>query len=485
MSDTSAPSRGLLVIPENINKAAVLAFARVFIGVFWLFEVTVGNNWKLGLGSGANPGWVGPGAGDTVREEIGLAVEDGTWAAPAWVFQNMIEPNAEAFSYLVIGLQVMFGLFFIFGFMIRPTALIAITFDLSVFFLGNSRIPPFFTAAHLLLLATGAGMYYGADGWITQQIRSSRRRGARAVRWLIELPLLKSPRAQTAVLAASALFATYFFMQIAMRETERLSLVAMDLAVLFGLVAAGFYFARRTTDRLQVVVALLRVFVGFKFLQQIWVWTEPGVNALPGWAGTDKLRDLFELISANHWAPLGWVVDTAVLPAMAFWAAVFAVVQFAVGAMLIVGYRTRLAATVGLVYLGTLGVLGFTRYAPFAFGLLVVVLALDAGHRLSLDSARLADRPVRYGLPIHRHAVPALVMLSAASAVALGIAVFTTGGLAPNGYEEDMGHVVAAMVALFSGMFAVIGWLQLRSGGPDEQPAVPRHDTREPHTLGV
>jgi hypothetical protein len=300
----------------------------------------------------------------------------------------------------------------------------------------------------------------------------------------MELPFFSRDRVKLTILVGATLFAVYFLLQIVMMPTERFGMVALELAVIFGLVAAATYFVRVASDRLGVVAALLRIFIGLKFLHEIWVRTEPGVNGLPGWAGVAEQRELFETVSANHWAPVAWLVDTAVLPAMAFWVGVFGVLQFAVGVMLVVGYRTRLAAIVGLAYLGTLGVLGFTRYAPFVFGLLVVVLALDSGRRLSIDSKRLAGRKVRYGLPVHRAAVPALVAVAVAGFLATAVAVVVTGGIAPDGYTESMPQMVAAMVALFAGMFALIGWLQLRTGGPDELPHEPRADTRL-HTLGI
>jgi hypothetical protein len=451
-------------ITRDTRKAAAIAFARIFIGVFWLFEVTVGHNWKIGgFGSGTNPGWVGEGAGDTVRENIASAVDDGTWSWIGALFENVVEPGAAAFSYGVIALQLAFGLFFIAGFMVRPMALVAITFDLSVFFLGNSRIPPFFIVAHLFLLYTSAGRFYGVDGWLWDKFHSARGGLARAVTWLIDLPVLKSSRAQTVVMSGAALAAVYFFLQIPMRETTRMGMVALSLALLAALVAAGIYFGRQSTNRLAVAAAMLRIFIGVQFLHEIWVRNEPGVNGLPGFAGEQAQTELFETISDNHWAPFTWIVDNAILPAMGFWIVVFGLVQFAIGAMLILGYRTRLAASIGLVFVGGLAVLGFTRYAPFVFGLLVVVLALDAGRALSLDARAAADRLPEYGLPVPARAIPALVAVAAVNAVAAVIAVVASGGIAPDGYTESMGQMTTAMVAIFSGMFALLGWLQLRT----------------------
>ena len=52
--------------------ASWIAFARIFVGVFWLYEVFLGGRWKLGTpGTGPNPDWVGPAAGG----EIGARAE--------------------------------------------------------------------------------------------------------------------------------------------------------------------------------------------------------------------------------------------------------------------------------------------------------------------------------------------------------------------------------------------------------------------------
>jgi hypothetical protein len=44
---------GLLETPREAIKTATIAFVRIFLGIMWLFEVTIGHNWKIGcLASG-------------------------------------------------------------------------------------------------------------------------------------------------------------------------------------------------------------------------------------------------------------------------------------------------------------------------------------------------------------------------------------------------------------------------------------------------
>jgi hypothetical protein len=450
---------GLLQLPAEAVKASAIAFLRIWLGVMWLFEVTVGHNWKIGgLASGANPTWMGEGAGEAVVEESAQAIADGTYGWFASIFDSVIIPNAVAFSYIVIALQILLGVAFIVGFAVRPLALAAIGMDVSIFMLGNSRIPPFFTAMHLFVLVTGAGTYYGLDGWILERTRDAKGGAARAVRWLIDLPVFKREYVPAAI-ASLGFVGMYFFMTMGSRETGRFVYVAMELALLAGLVAFGLYAYNRYGDRLTAVTAALRVFVGFRFLHEIWARTTTGANALPGWDSVESQTTFYEEIVANHWTLFANLVDTLILPAVGFWVVVFGLIQVAVGAALLVGYRTRLFGLIGLGYLGLLIAMGFTRLAPFVFGLLVVVVALDGGRVMSLDSVRKPAPEARFGLPIPPKAIPALIVLAAINAVAATITAFNMG-ITPDAYVDNMPSMVTAFVAMISGTLAFAGWLQ-------------------------
>jgi hypothetical protein len=446
----------------TLQESAALAFLRIFIGVFWLFEVTVGHNWKIGgFGSDAHPGWIGAQRGDVVREDVAEAIADGTWAWFGSIYESVIVPNAELFSWLTIILQLTLAVGFILGAFVRPLALMALIMDFSIFMLGNSRIPPFFTAAHLALLATGAGHYYGFDGWLTTRLHDAKGAGARAVTWLIDIPVVN--RVRGALLAGAAgMAALYFLMSIISRPTERIQQVALDLALLFGLVVLGLVLANRVPDRFAVVGAVLRIFVGLKFLHEIWVRTDMGVNALPGWANVDAQREFWlDIVAANHWTPFAWIAETVIAGNMTLWAIVFGTVQVAVGVALVVGFRTRLMGLIGLAYLGGLMSMGLTRYAPFVFGLLVVVVALSGGRVLSLDSVLRPPQERALGLPIPTVAVNPLIALAAINALAAGWVAFRTG-IEPGAYETSMTAMVPAFVAIFSGLLAAVGWVQTR-----------------------
>jgi hypothetical protein len=450
---------GLLQLPAEAVKASAIAFMRIWLGVMWLFEVTVGHNWKIGgFASGANPAWMGPGAGDAVREESAEAIADGTYAWGAWAFDSIIVPNAELFGYVTIGLQILLGVAFIVGFAVRPLALLAIGMDVSIFLLGNSRIPPFFTAMHLFVLVSGAGTYYGLDGWILERTKDTKGGLARAGHWLIELPVFKREYIPAAI-ATFGFLGLYFFMTMGSRETGRFVYVAMELALISGLIAFGLYAYNRYGDRLSAVAATLRVFVGFRILHEIWARVESGANALPGWATVENQTEFYEIIVANHWSLFANLVDTLILPAVGFWVVAFGAIQLAVGAALLVGYRTRLFGLIGLGYLGLLIGMGFTRLAPFVFGLLVVVVALDGGRIMSLDSVRKPATEARFGLPIPPKAIPVLIVLAAINAVAATLTAFNMG-ITPDAYVDNMPSMVTAFVAIISGTLAFAGWLQ-------------------------
>lgn len=56
-----------------------IAFVRIFVGIFWLYEVLLGGRWKLGtVSSGVNSEWVGFAAGSDMIALGERAIELGT-----------------------------------------------------------------------------------------------------------------------------------------------------------------------------------------------------------------------------------------------------------------------------------------------------------------------------------------------------------------------------------------------------------------------
>lgn len=464
------PRSGLLRTPDQITKAAAIAFVRIFLGVMWLFELTVGQNWKLGgFASDVHLGWIGANRSDVVREDVAEAIADGTWGWFAWFYETVVVPNAEVVSWLVIIAHATFAVAFIIGVFVRPAAVGALLLDLSIFMLGNSRIPPFFTVMHLFVLATGAGRYYGLDGWLIDRIRAALARHktrsrppwpARVLEWLIQLPVKAHWRGPA--IGVVGLFAVYFFLSMPGRETVRIQMVALMLAAILGLVAFALYLSTVIPDRLGVIVATLRIFVGFMFLHEIWVRTAPGVDGLPGWASFDALEAFLVTLSENHWPAFSALIEVGFLTVVAMWTLIFGFAQFVIGVMLVLGLRTRFAALLGMAFLAGLMILGATRYAPFLLGLMIPVLALDGGRYVSVDRVWHGERyTARFGLPIPRFALIPLIVLAAVNAVAAIVTVLASG-IEPGAYVTSMPAMTTAMVAIFSGLLAFAGWIQLK-----------------------
>jgi hypothetical protein len=438
-------------------RSASIAFVRIGLGLFWLYEVTIGHNWKVGffgLGIDAHPGWIGPDAGAAVIEHAQEAIEIGTWGWYQWALESVIMPNATVFAYTSVGLQVALALALIFGVFVRPFAALSLAMELTIYFLGNSRIPPFFTAGTLFVLVTAAGQYHGFDGVMSRRLADARSTGVRAVRWLIDLPLYRQ-QLRVPLASAIVLFSLYFWLQAPIMATQKMGLVAQELAAIGLLAAIGVFVSNRVSDRISLAASMLRIFVGYKLLHEIWTRIDPGVNALPGIAGVEAQREVFEAVSANHLTAASGFIEVVILPLLAIWVVLFAVVQLGVGVALLFGWQTRIASAVGIGYLSAMVLLGLTRYAPFVLFYMIAVYALDGGRELSAFRFREAMRPARYGLPIHGVAP---WIWAAGALVALVVAV--VAGVEVDGYGTTVGGVTAAMTSMFCGMVAIHGWLR-------------------------
>jgi uncharacterized membrane protein YphA (DoxX/SURF4 family) len=443
----------------GLLQAPFVAFLRIFLGVMWLYEVILGQEWKLGTpGSGVNPIWIGSEAGSKVSKDALRAIEDKTLSWFSYFFETVIVPNPEFWSWVVTIMQLALGVLLLVGFLTRPAAIAGLVLGVMIMMIGHTRIITFFVALHLVVLATGAGRFYGLDGWILAKLDSARSGGAKAMRWLIETPLPGGRKMAQFGFAVFAILAVYFLLHIPVMSASRPRLSTQELAATCAIVSIALLAGSRVKDRLGVAMAGLRIYIGFKFLHEIYTRTAPGVQALPGWPDTPALEKVFETLVANHWGFMSGTMEIAFLPAMPVWALIFAVVQGAVGVMLILGYKTRLASVAGLIFLSLLVVLGMTRMPPFFLAMLIPVWALDGGRCISLDrngvDSKFAPRPT----PV----ISRNLMLGFAGLAVLCLIGAVVAGVEPNGYTKSMRGVSAFIVGLLSGQIALVGWLQQR-----------------------
>jgi hypothetical protein len=442
--------------------ASWIAFARIFVGVFWLYEVFLGGRWKLGTpGTGPNPDWVGATAGGEITEVGNEALADGTWTVVALTLETVILPHAAFWANVVTFSQVAFGVLMILGAFVRLASIGAISQLGLVVAFGPAGIGPILMAGHLFALATDAGQHYGVDGWLSNRSGNDPLSGfGERIATVGSLP----ERALPGLAAGAGVSALYFLFIAVAHGGEEIPGASLELGVFSGLAGFGLWLAYRGVAGVSIGAEVLRVFVGYRLLHEIFVSTDATLDKMPGWAAFGELGVTFEEITVEHFAVIGSFVDVAFLPAVEAWAVAFAVVQTAVGVALLVGYRTRTASALGIAYVGVLITLGFTRYTPFLFGLLIATWALG-GRSASLDSAteriRQSPRLARWDAPI------ALSVAVVATIVAL------VTGVAPDGYVSTMGPVVAAMIAIFT---ALVGLTALSH---HRLPKIDRQETAE------
>jgi hypothetical protein len=425
-----------------------IAFARIFVGLLLLYELTFGGWWKLGwFTTGPNPEWLAwsgdslvPTIGPEVSSVAQQAIDEGTFGWFAVILETLVLPHAELWTVLALVAQVATAVGLILGLWTRPAALLGVLYFLPVFHFGMIRTSPLFAAPIAFAFVANAGRYYGLDAvlWNRADTLGQLTRTVNA-------PLAIRRSWYPALAAAVAVVATYYLLSIPETVDTRVHLTSLELTVFAGLVAGGLSYVYRGANPTSVAADALRVFVGYRFLQEIVVRSEPGANALPGWASADAQAEVFEGIAETHVAPMSTFIELAVLPAMSAWVLAFAAVQTAVGIALLVGYRTRAAGTVAVGYLTLVTALGLVRLAPLVFASAIVAATL-AGRHASLDA--VAAREVR------TPAIPSGISLPVSIVGVALLAGAAVIGIDPEaGYGEVAGPVALVMLAF--GLFAL------------------------------
>ncbi|CAN5421408.1 hypothetical protein BH23ACT3_BH23ACT3_05960 [soil metagenome] len=154
------------------------------------------------------------------------------------------------------------------------------------------------------------------------------------------------------------------------------------------------------------VIGGVRVLVGLMWLANLH-WKVPPDFGEPTNSGLYKF---FDSVTQNSpFAPFTWVVEQIVLPNFVFFGWFTLLAETAVAMLLIVGYRTRVAALFGaaLAVPITLAVIYYDRADEWSWayfmmiGLHLVVFATDAGRHGGLDGALARGEPAaRRGLTV-------------------------------------------------------------------------------------
>ena len=404
-------------------------FGRVLFGLLWLYEVLWGHNWKWG-----NPKWVGDGAGGWLRDDALNALAIIPWRAGGWFLETVLVPYSEYWSYVILSLQLVVAVSLIFGVLVKPIALLALLHMLPMFLQGHWRIPPFYTAGFLVVLAAPVEWRSGIDSWLVERLNRIKCSLSYVLTWLMAPSL---PR--DLGIAFGTFGAIFFLLQLSLIDHAGFRRVSLELTVLFVLTTMGLVSAI-TTERGALVGRIVGMFVGYRFLHEIWVVFPVALNGLPGWSTGDQLGTVFSAIATNHYAFMGWIVNAVFIPFAGSWALLFATLQTLIGILLILNMKSRLAAKLGMSYLALLLLLGFSRYVPFMLGLLVWSFMLQSPLRLPRYAGHIA--------------FAACVLLFLATAM---------GGITPGDYRQQMGPVVAAMIGIFSTTICITAVTQTRN----------------------
>lgn len=418
-----------------------IALTRVFVGLLLLYEAVVGGWWKVGtISSGPNPEWLGDEAGAAIVSTAEQAIEQGTYGWYATLLEAVVIPYAPLWSSLATLAQVAAGIALVLGLWTRPAAIIGLLYFLPVFHFGTIRTSPLFAVPIAFAFVANAGRYSGLDAILTRRSdaigRATRLANATGV-----FPKRWYPGAA----AALGAIAVYYYLSVPMMEETRIALVGLELAVFAGLTALGLVLVFRGRETIPVAADMIRIFVGYRFLHEIFVRVDPGLNALPGWASADAQAAVFEAIAATHVTPVSFVIETLVLPAIGVWVVVFAIVQTATGLALLVGWRTRLAGAVAVGYLLGLISLGFVRLAPLLL-MGTIVAATIGGRYVSLDAVA--------GRDVTPPNLPAVLGAPALGVAVVFVSIGAVLGVEPGGYGETTGAIALVMLGIVAAAVA-------------------------------
>ncbi|OVE83958.1 hypothetical protein B2G88_16250 [Natronolimnobius baerhuensis] len=348
-----------------------------------------GGWWKLGtFASGPNEDWIGANAGGDITRVSERVIEDGVYGWYATLLETVVIPYAAEWSYIATAAQLLTALALIVGLWTRPAAICGLLYFLPVFHFGTIRTSPLFTVPIVFVFVANAGRYYGLDA-----ILESRPDAIGRLTRVLNHPLPIAKRWYPGLAAGLSLISVYYLLSILAVDASRVEFIGLEMMIFTALTAGGLLAVWRGGTPTLVAADGLRIFVGYRFLQEIFVRTDPG---LPGWAAAETQAAVFESIAATHLSPVGLLIESLVLPAMSAWVVVFAVIQTTTGLALIVGWRTRTMGLLAIGYLFLLTALGFVRLGPLLLASLVIATALGGRHA-SLDA--IAGRESMLSVP--------------------------------------------------------------------------------------
>lgn len=148
----------------EIRWAWLWLILRVILGWEWLTH---------GVDKLSNPAWIGPNAGAAVNGFIQGALAQTTGERPqvqgwyAWFLENIVQPNAALWSYLVVIGEILVGIALILGLFTGIAAFFGAFMNASYLLAGTVGVNPvLFAMALLLVLAWKTAGWWGLDRWV-------------------------------------------------------------------------------------------------------------------------------------------------------------------------------------------------------------------------------------------------------------------------------------------------------------------------------
>lgn len=439
--------------PGDRWGTAWLAYLRISVGLLWLFELVLGGRWGLQATNDAEAGNTALAGWLNRRSDIAPGtIEQEAMPWIGWLYEHTFATHAELWGGLWMGLEALVVVSLLLGLLVRPVALLALIYSFVFVGLGDMTLGLMFAVAHLVMLATGGGRILSVDQMLLRRLGSTPGTAGRALRGLIELPIL--PRGGALVLAGLVLLAAlYHVLGVVHVGVEAIRVTYLDLATLLTLSALALLVGARAFHQGGSVGDLVRIFVGYKLLDEILVRPDVNINALPGWAGSEAVAGTLEPMRDHHWPPIAEALEQFVLPGIDFWTGAFVVIQTLAGVLLLLGWRSRLAATLALLMMLVLVVFGFVGLAPFVLVYLIYVLAVGGGRMLAVDATLVpaAERARPVGWPRW------LAVITGLAAIALlGFAGYV--GVAPSAPLAHVAGYAALALAIPLIALTLIAW---------------------------
>lgn len=148
----------------KVKYAWVWLFLRAYLGIEWL---------KEGLEKLGSPDWIGKNSGAEVVEFANQAIEKTLGEHPdvtewyARFLENIVIPNAQVWSYLVVFGEVFVGVAFLIGLFNGIAAFFGILMNLNYLLAGSVGINPIMLVLGLLImLAWRTSGWWGLDRWV-------------------------------------------------------------------------------------------------------------------------------------------------------------------------------------------------------------------------------------------------------------------------------------------------------------------------------